>query len=616
MEVGYDPNRSWSGEITDSDDQDAFSVDLVAGKSYRIDVKGDERTDYGGTTSNPLVELRDSTGAVITDGTNVYPLNKTIETTTGITDDNRGAGNNARLDIQVKTTGSYLISVGGSGTYGTYTLTVNELTYPVHGSRQTVSEPLETDFPNNSTTTGFVQVNGTGAQGVLHNANDYDAFKIQLRSGKSYRIETRGDNDHAYGGTLTNPNMDLRHETRAFVADTNVITHVNANPHSPQSDQGIHNYEGLRQISFLLLDVHVSGTYLILVTRFDSQGTSATYTVYATEAVTGDTTTPRGSKQSVPERSQDLPNFITSDGYVQVNGNGANGDIDPGDDQDVFAVQLKARTAYNIEVWGEDATDDGGNLVDPEVRLRNWYFDNLTNAAFVEQTNTSTAKQSVYGISDADGGSGQNSLIPVAVYQDGTYYIQVGSEGAKTGTYTVYVNEIGRHDRLPPTYTRPGLPPGSSYATTSSEGIDDLTQDTTTTGNVEPIGTRAHGNIDRNGDVDYFKIVLVEDYSYRIEVKGDEDAAFGGTLSDPWVELMDSSGNSIGVPSNKVSVNGSDSSDSTRIADDNSGEGANATLEIWARQTGTYYIKVSGFSGVTGTYTVQATVLHRGGFTN
>ena len=88
------------------------------------------------------------------------------------------------------------------------------------------------------------------------------------------------------------------------------------------------------------------------------------------------------------------------------------------EDQDVFKVQLEARTAYQIEVWGDDATDNGGNLADPEVRLRNWLFDNLTNATFVEQTNTSTAKQSAYGgISDADGGLGQNSLIPIAVYQ-------------------------------------------------------------------------------------------------------------------------------------------------------------------------------------------------------
>ena len=66
--------------------------------------------------------------------------------------------------------------------------------------------------------------------------------------------------------------------------------------------------------------------------------------------------------------------------------------------------------------------------------------------------------------------SGQNSLIPIAVYQDGTYYIQVGSEGTETGTYTVYVerNQLGRLESAPG-YTRPGLPPGTPYITTSSE---------------------------------------------------------------------------------------------------------------------------------------------------
>ena len=58
-------------------------------------------------------------------------------------------------------------------------------------------------------------------------------------------------------------------------------------------------------------------------------------------------------------------------------------------------------------------------------------------------------------------------------------------------------------------------------------------------GNVEPIGTRTHGNIESNGDRDYFKIDTVAGHSYRIDVKGSETSAFGGTLGDPEVELLD-----------------------------------------------------------------------------
>ena len=39
---------------------------MVAGRSYHIDVKGDEESDYGGTLDNPRVRLVSSTGAYLT----------------------------------------------------------------------------------------------------------------------------------------------------------------------------------------------------------------------------------------------------------------------------------------------------------------------------------------------------------------------------------------------------------------------------------------------------------------------------------------------------------------------------------------------------------------------
>ena len=156
------------------------------------------------------------------------------------------------------------------------------------------------------------------------------------------------------------------------------------------------------------------------------------------------------------------------------------------------------------------------------------------------------------------------------------------------------MKEISWEPRVRPGYTRPGLPPGSSYAATSSEGIDDLTQDTATTGNVEPIGTRAYGNIDRTGDVDYFKIVLVSGYSYRIEVKGDVDAALGGTLTDPHVELRDSNGNALSESSSEILLAGGDNTDSSQVADDDSGEGFNPLLRVKINSTARYFIAVTG----------------------
>ena len=442
-------------------------------------------------------------------------------------------------------------------------------------------------------------------------SNDSDGFKVELRSATSYRIEVRGDNDQSSGGTLSNPIGTLKDALGQRIYSTEVVTQTNPNPLFPQSVTGIDNFGGNREISVILIDVHVTGIYNITVAEYDGSG-GGTYTVHVFEAVAEDITTPRGTEQSASEVSQDLPNFITSTGYVQVNGNGATGDISAADDQDAFAVRLNPRTSYEIEVWGNDATHNGGSLSDPQVRLRNRYFDNLTNAHFVEQTNIDRYEQFFAGgIHNADGGSGENSLIPIAVHWEGTYYIQVESEAGQTGTYTVYVKETGKQIRLPPRYLRPGLPHGSSYFPTFSEPDDgDLPADITTVGNVEPVGTRAHGNIENNSDHDYFKVDMVDRYSYRIDVKGSETSALGGTLGDPQAELLNSSGNPIGVSSDDAVVTSSDSSDNTRIRDNNSGAGTNARIEVNASTTGTFYLAVwETDNDATGTYTVQVTIL-------
>ena len=257
-------------------------------------------------------------------------------------------------------------------------------------------------------------------------------------------------------------------------------------------------------------------------------------------------------------------------------------------------------------------------LSDPQVRLLNQYFDPVTNPYLAEQTTIPNWQQSRDGISDADGGSGQNSLIEVAVHDTGTYYIQVGSEGAQTGTYTVHVNETGSHSRLNPGPITHYVPHGHSQNPTYSEPSGkDFPASTSTQGRVKPVGTRAHGKIGSNGDQDYFKIDMVAGYSYQIDVKGSEPSALGGTLGDPRVELRDSNGNAIATPSNVLVVTSSDSTSSVRISDNNSGEGSNARLEIDVSQNGRYYISVlANGANATGTYTVQVTILgqHGNGF--
>ena len=463
------------------DDNDWFAVELPVLSTYEF-----KATPSGPSPSRSLfVILRDSHGQAINSGSRVHHKTEQM--------------------------GKHFVEVRGSN--GDYTISVSVF----HRDSSTI--PENEDLPADIGTTGYIQINGAPATGYLTDL-DSDQFAFRLQARKTYQFDLH-QKEASNGQTLAGQTILLLGRRGEILFPAPAQTDVTKI--SGSINQGIGDTNsGEGDNSRIRAAIHRSGIYFIRAENAYEHSPGG-YSLYASD-VTPDYESPprRGSKRTASEHNQDLPNFITSTGYVRVNGNGANGNIKNGEDEDVFAVQLEARTAYQIEVWGDDATNNGGNLADPEVRLRNWLFDNLTNATFVEQTNTSTAKQSAYGgISDADGGSGQNSLIPIAVYQDGTYYIQVGSEGTETGTYTVSVKEISWEPRVRPGYTRPGLPPGSSYAATSSEGIDDLAPDTTTTGNVEPIGTRAHGrNIDRTGDVDYFKIVLVSGYSYRIDVKG------------------------------------------------------------------------------------------------
>ena len=555
-------------------DHDWFAVDLPVLSTYEFKAK-----PRGSSPSRSLfVILRDSHGQAINSGSRVHHKTEQM--------------------------GKHFVEVRGSN--GAYTISVSVF----HRDSPSISEPEKENLPADIGTTGYIQINGAPATAHMED-RDADQFAVRLQDGKTYQFDLI-QNKASNGPTLANQRIFMlgRSGDVIFPTQTDVIK-IDGNLDQERLGIGDEN-SGEEENSRIRAAIHRSGIYFIRAVNAQS-GTKGAYSLYATDVTPDYESPPRGSKRTASEGlSQDLPNFITSAGYVQVNGNGANGNINKSEDEDVFAVQLKARTAYNIEVWGKDATEHGATLADPEVRLRNRLFDNLTNATFVEQTNTSTAKQSAYGgISDADGGRGQNSLIPIAVYQDGTYYIQVGSEGTETGTYTVYVNEISWEPRVRPGYTRPGLPPGTPYITTSSEpDYEDLAQDTATEGYIEPIGTRAYGNIDRNGDVDYFKIYLAEDYSYRIDVKGSESSEMGGTLADPNVELRNPTGAQANSGPDRVGNITSDNSSGNQVSDNRSGAGNNARLQFDVRRSGNYYIAVrENGNNATGTYTVQAIVV-------
>ena len=138
---------SASGHVEKHGDVDWYSVTLVGGTTYRIDLEG--RATGGGTLRDP--HLR---GIYDTDG-NPVP---------GASDDDGGVGLDSRMEFTPETSGTYYLAAGGEEhswyryptTVGTYTLSVVEAT---------------DDYPSDAV--GALEVGGS-ATGHIEKNGDYD----------------------------------------------------------------------------------------------------------------------------------------------------------------------------------------------------------------------------------------------------------------------------------------------------------------------------------------------------------------------------------------------------------------------------------------------------------
>ena len=178
--------NSLTGEIETTNDSDAFAVELVAGRTYRIDLEG-AATDKG-TLADPFLRwLRDSSGNGL-HGTRDY---------------DGGEGLNPRQVFTPQVSGTYYITASGQGdSVGTYTLTVTEIL-------QTVSELAGEDFSTNISTAGRIVVDDT-ATGNIGTRGDRDWFAVELVADREYQIDLRGS--PTGDGALSDPYLRGIHD--------------------------------------------------------------------------------------------------------------------------------------------------------------------------------------------------------------------------------------------------------------------------------------------------------------------------------------------------------------------------------------------------------------------
>ena len=237
---------------------------------------------------------------------------------------------------------------------------------------------------------------------------------------------------------------------------------------------------------------------------------------------------------------------VPTDGELVVGGS-ATGDIEEPGDEDWFAVDLAADTAYRVDVEG--AATQAGTLKDPD--LVGVY---------------GPGGRYISGVAiDDDGGEGRNAVGFLTAESDGTHYVAVAGSGDLTGTYEVSVGIDER--RLP---------------------LDDCAADSTSACVVD-VGAQADGKIEHSGDEDWFGMDLEAGASYRVDLAGSSSG--GGTLEDPGLGCCIFRADGGFVDGLNVSNDG--------------GEGRDAVGVFTPERSGKFFVVVRGGRSGTGTYTLS-----------
>ena len=291
-----DVDGSVTGEIETANDRDWFKVELDAGQTYRIDLKG-SRTGAG-TLSDPyLYGVYDANG-------NYIPFT---------TNDDGGAGSDSRVEFTPTATGAYYVEARDHGSdTGAYTLSVTDITD-------------DDDYSATRGTTGAVTVDGA-ATGEIDYGRDRDWFEVELEAGKAYEIDLEGSPTGE--GTLRDPYL-----RGVYNANGNLIA-------GTTNDDG-----GAGRNSRVEFTAGEDTTYYVAAGAYANR--KGTY------------------KLSVTEVPDDFAAATGTTGAVAVGGS-ATGEIDYRGDRDWFEVALDANKIYRIDLKGSRTGD--GTLSDPFLR--------------------------------------------------------------------------------------------------------------------------------------------------------------------------------------------------------------------------------------------------------
>ncbi len=220
---------TFAGNIGSGFDTDYIHVDMVAGTTYQIDVRG--AASGVGTLSDPYLSI-------------LKPNTSSADRV----DNDSGTGTDAQLVYTATVTGRHDLAVEAiGGALGSYVVSVTQST-----------APQGDDYPSTLATTGVVNV-GSARTGAIEQGADVDWIRVSLTAGTLYRFDARGVGSS--GGTLADPTLSL----------------VNAEGTVIRAD----NDSGRGTDSRILFTPTLSGNYYLAV-RSTSSTATGSYTVAAT----------------------------------------------------------------------------------------------------------------------------------------------------------------------------------------------------------------------------------------------------------------------------------------------------------------------------------------------
>ena len=504
--------------VDDLVDSNATSGSVSVGGSTTSTVSPPGDIDWhavtlsGNTTYRFYLEGHDSVSSILRDPriVGIYGSDSALIPNTD--DDDGGVGKDASVVFTTSTAGKHYVAVAGApDQIGGYRLSVEHVDIQISTA---VSEPDGEDFPANTSTAGRLPVDAS-VTGRIISSNDKDWYRATLQEGHIYRFELLGAPSSA--GTLHDPLLYglYRANGSSIIEKPNLFV----DHWFPEAEHvPVFNARGTVLLGYKYrIDYRApqSGVYYISAALW-----------YSLEIAAGETYTL--TLDDISDHHDDFSADTSTKGRIPVNGR-INAEINSIGDVDWFAMSLEAGHRYLAAVG-------------THPRIRGFYGPDGTRLPTEDVSSSSTGRHIL---------TAPNTAL---------YYVAIGAEGRKKGSYHASLKDI----------------------------TDDWPADDTTTGTVS-VGTPSFGAISASSDEDWFAFEVEAGKSYRAIVLS--FVTESGTRSDPAAAsnpyvngIFDADGGAVQMRS---------SSYYSPFGDDGrGGDGGKAVFTATATET--YYIAIAG----------------------